>query len=139
MWPTYNEGNMTESDMNEQSNNNLPVESFEEAEQLDDEFIPDDAQPLCPKCLRPCNPLQHYCSSCDSNGAINPLTLYIPFVNIRFNYGGFCTMWRKIWYDKDTSKKCLLCYFFIFIMFAPFVLIIGLPLFLIGKNKNARL
>ena len=126
--------------MIEENQNNPPAGNFEEAEQLDDDFIPNDAQPLCPRCLRPSHPLQHYCGNCDSNAVINPLTPYMPFLNIRFNYGGFCIMWRKIWYEKDKSTICRLFYLFMIIMFAPVILIVGLPLLLIGKIiKNPEL
>ena len=130
---------MAGSDMIEENQNNPPVGNFEEAEQLDDDFIPNDAQPLCPKCLRPSHPLQHYCDNCDSNAVINPMASYLPFVRIRFNFGGFCIMWRKIWYDKDTSTICRLFYLFMIIIFAPVMLIIGLPLLLIGQIENPEL
>lgn len=131
---------MAGSNMIEENQNNPPAGNFEEAEQLDDDFIPNDAQPLCPRCLRPSHPLQHYCGNCDSNAVINPLTPYMPFLNIRFNYGGFCIMWRKIWYEKDKSTICRLFYLFMIIMFAPVILIVGLPLLLIGKIiKNPEL
>ena len=48
-------------------------------------------------------------------------------------------MWRKIWYDKDTSTICRLFYLFMIIIFAPVVLIIGLPLLLIGQIENPEL
>ena len=131
---------MAGSNMIEENQNNPPAGNFEEAEQLDDDFIPNDAQPLCPRCLRPSHLLQHYCGNCDSNAVINPLTPYMPFLNIRFNYGGFCIMWRKIWYEKDKSTICRLFYLFMIIMFAPVILIVGLPLLLIGKIiKNPEL
>ena len=130
---------MLDSNMVEQDCDDLPAKDFEQAKQLDDDFIQDDAQPLCLKCLKPSHPLQHYCDNCDSNAVINPLTPYIPFLNIRFNYGGFCTMWRKIWYDKDTLIIPSLFYLFMIIMFAPIMLIVGFPLVLIGKIKNTQL
>ncbi len=119
--------------MTEQSENNLPAGENNKAQKLDDDFIPEDAQPLCLKCLKPCHPLQHYCDSCDSNDAINPLTPYMAFVNIRFNYGIFLTIWRKIWYEKDTSTISRLFYLFMITMFVPVFLIIGLPSFLIFR------
>ena len=76
--------------------NNEPVSDDKLGEKLDDEFIPDDAQPLCRKCLNPCHPLQNYCGNCDSNEAINPLASYVPFVRIRFVYGMFGKMWRSV-------------------------------------------
>jgi hypothetical protein len=108
--------------------------------QVDDEFIPDDALPLCPKCLKPCQPLAYYCDNCGSNDAINPLTPYIPFLNIRFNYDIFCTMWRKIWYEKNTPAVGKFFYLLMFIVYAPIVLMVGLLLFLIYKipQKQVR-
>jgi len=110
-----------------------------EAEQADDDFIPDDARPLCLKCLTPCEPLQYYCHNCDCDDAINPLTPYIGFVNIRFNYGIFLTMWRKLWHDKNTFIINRLLYLFMIAMFVPVFLIIGLPLFLIFKAPHTEL
>ena len=81
----------------------MPAGDIKTTEQVDDEFIPVDALPVCMKCLKPCHPLQYYCDKCDSNDAINPLTPYIGFVNIRFNYGIFLTMWRRAFHDRDTS------------------------------------
>ena len=125
--------------MTEQSKNNLPAGENNKAQKLDDDFIPDDAQPLCLKCLKPCHPLQHYCDSCNSNDAINPLTPYMGFVNIRFNYGIFLTMWRKIWHEKDTSTISRLFYLFMINMFVPVFLIIGLPSLLIFRASRLGL
>jgi len=125
--------------MTEQGQNNLPAEDFEGAEQLDNDFIPKGALQLCPKCLKPCHPLQHYCDGCDSNDVINPLTPYMPFLNIRFNYGIFLTMWRKTWYEKDTSVIGRLFYLFMITMFVPVFPIVGLPALLIFKIPQQKL
>ncbi len=130
---------MLDSDMTEQGHNNLPAGQNKEAEKLDDDFIPDDARPLCPKCLKRCHPLQHYCDGCDSNDAINPLTPYMPFLNIRFNYGIFLTMWRKIFLDKNTPTISRLFFLFMITMFVPVFWVIGLPLFLIYKIPETKL
>lgn len=103
--------------MTEQGQNNLPAGNERKAEEFDDEFIPEGAWPICPKCLKPCHPLQFYCHNCDSNEAINPLASYMPFVRIRFNTGMFGKMGRSIWYDKDTLGICKLFYIFMIIMF----------------------
>lgn len=124
--------------MAEQGQNNLPANNESRADEFDDEFIPEGARPLCPKCLKPCHPLQHYCNNCDSNDAINPLTPYMAFLNIRFNYGIFCTMWRKLWYDKHTSVICKLFFLFLIIVFAPIMFIVALPFFLIGKGPQLQ-
>ncbi len=107
--------------------------AIKQGEQFDDEFIPADARPVCMKCLKPCHPLQYYCDKCDSNDAINPLTPYIGFVNIRFNYGIFLTMWRRIFHDRDTSTATRLFYLFMLTMFVPIILVMGVPLLLIFK------
>ncbi|MHC4488558.1 MAG: hypothetical protein ACYSW7_05180 [Planctomycetota bacterium] len=125
--------------MTEQGQENLSAGEFEEAGQVDDEFIPDDARPLCLKCLKPCHPLQHYCDSCDCNEVINPLASYIPFVRIRFAYGFFGKMWRIMWYDKETSTIFRLLCLFLIIFYAPILLIVGLPLFLNGKIPEPQL
>ena len=124
--------------MAEQNVNNLPLHKSSDAKELDDDSIPDDALPLCPKCLQPCNPLQDYCANCDSNESINPLASYVPFVRIRFVAGMYGKIWRRICYDKDTSIIRKL-FFLIFIVFgAPIILIVGLPLFLADKIKNPQ-
>ena len=127
---------MSDSNTTEQNLNDPRPQDYEKDGKVDDDFIPDDGRPVCPRCLKPCHPLQHYCNNCDSNDAINPLTPYMAFVNIRFNYGIFITMWRKTWYDKDTPIMTRLVYLFITAWFTPILLIIGLPLFLIGKAQK---
>jgi hypothetical protein len=73
--------------MDKSDNNNLIPANYEVDEQYDDELIPSDAWPVCPKCLKPCHPLQNYCPNCDSNEVLNPLASYMPFERIRFVYG----------------------------------------------------
>ena len=87
--------------MAEQEENNLSKEEFVEIE-LEDDFVPADAQPVCPKCFEPCNRLQNYCDKCDSNEVINPLACYMPFVRIRLNVGMLGRLGRRIWSDKQT-------------------------------------
>jgi len=111
----------------------MPDGNITEAEQFDDEFIPADAQPVCFKCLKPCHPLQHYCNKCDSNDAIDPFTPYMPFLNIRFNYDIFLTMWRKIFDDRDASVATRLIYLCMLAMFVPEFLVLGMPLLLVFK------
>jgi len=93
---------------------------------LADESLPDNALPICSKCLKPCHPLQYYCDNCASNDAINPLTPYIGFVNIRFNYDIFCTMWRKMLCDKSTSTVVRIFYLAMIIIL-PALLIARIP------------
>jgi len=101
--------------MSEKDNNNTQAGDFEDVGELDDDFIPADALPVCPKCLRPCHPLQNYCLNCDSNEVINPLASYMPFVRIRFIVGIFGKMGRRIRHDKKTSIKLKLLFLFLII------------------------
>jgi len=89
--------------MTKQGHNNLPAREYQQDEQVDDDFIPDDAMPLCLKCLTPCHPLQYYCDNCDSNEVVNPLASYMPFVRIRFNIGMLGRLGYRVLYDKDIS------------------------------------
>jgi len=99
----------------------------------------EDSVPICPKCLRECDPRTYYCAYCDSNEAIDPLASYMPFVDIRFVCGFYGKAWRKIWYDKEASAVLKLLCLVLIIYFAPILLIVGLPLLLIEKIKDARL
>lgn len=119
--------------------NNQQADHKKEGEGLDDEFIPDDAQPVCRKCLNPCHPLQNYCGNCDSNEAINPLASYMPFVRLRFAYGMFGKMWRSVWYDEEASIIFRLFCLCLISLFAPILLIVGLPLLLIGRIPEPKL
>ncbi len=111
---------------------------FEPAGQLDDEFIPDAALPLCAKCLKPCKPLQYYCDKCGSNDAINPLTPYIGFVNIRFNYDIYCTMWRKVWDGSEISIIRRFFYLFLIVLCAPIMAVVGVGAILIRKIPQGQ-
>lgn len=91
-------------------------------EKGDDGPAPEDSVPICPKCLRECDPRTYYCPHCDSNEAIDPLASYMPFVDIRFVCGFYGKAWRTIWYNKEASAvRKLLCLVLI-IYFAPFCL-----------------
>ncbi len=134
----YREFAIIDIGMNEINYNNLPARQCEISDTSDVDFVPEDAWPLCPNCLTPCHPLQYYCHKCGSNQAINPLTPYIGFVNIRFNYDIFLTMWRKIWSDEDVSITIRLLYLFMIAMYMPMFLVIGLPLLLVYKVYRSR-
>jgi hypothetical protein len=127
------------SDMNKDNPSEVSETQGEPTEGLQGDFDLGDSWPVCPKCFTPCHPLQNYCEHCDSNQAINPVATYVPFVNIRFNYGGFGIMWRKIWYDQETSKAVKWLYVIVIILFTPIVLVFGLPAVLTEKIKNPEL
>ena len=99
--------------------------------------VADDAVPLCPACLEPCNPLDHYCPNCGSNEAINPVASYMPFESIRFETGLIGKMWRKTWAPKtpgiDRAINILLL-----ILFYPLILLIGLPVVIWQKMKSQK-
>ena len=80
--------------------------------------------PLCPRCLTPFDPLQHYCENCGE--AVGQLTPYIPFVNVRFNYSIFDRMWKAIWFDKDTPFIKRLFYLLLIITCVP-IMLVGVP------------
>ncbi|HUV40980.1 MAG TPA: hypothetical protein VMW23_04240 [Sedimentisphaerales bacterium] len=126
--------------------NNFPQEGsrsgrrpFDKLRAGGEERLADDAVPLCGKCLKPCHPLQNYCHWCGSNQVINPLASYMPFVNIRFNYGGLLIMWRKVWYRKDTRFVSRLFYLLAVTVAAPIFLVIAFPLLVIGKLESPML
>jgi len=104
--------------MSEQDPKSRAAEDSEEAGKLGDEFIPDNALPLCPNCLEPCDPQQNYCERCGSNEVVNPLASYMPFVRIRFNIGMVAKAWRKMLYDKESSTIFRLVCLFVIILFA---------------------
>jgi len=106
---------------------------------LENEYpVANDARPVCPNCLAECNPLQEYCDKCgDPTAAINPLTPYLPFVNIRFNYGGFMRIWRNV----VTRKTPLVVKIFntlVLLVIAPIVILISLPFWLFNRLKTTH-
>lgn len=88
--------------------------------------VGEDAVLVCPNCFEPCNPLDYYCTHCGSNEAINPLTPYIAFLNIRFNTGLFGKLWRKTW-GPETTKGLRLIYICLMFLYSPIIFIIGFP------------
>ncbi len=125
--------------MIERGQDNPVSGGINETEQVDDEFIPADARPVCLKCLKPCHRLQHYCNECDSNDVINPLTPYMPFLNIRFRCGFYGKMWRKVLYDKEASIILWSLCLFLTIAYAHILIIVGLPLYFIERIENPQL
>ncbi|MHC4553015.1 MAG: hypothetical protein ACYSUT_09675 [Planctomycetota bacterium] len=100
--------------------------------------VADDAVPLCPACLEPCDPLDNYCPNCGSNEPINPLASYMPFVKIRYETGIFGKLWRKCWDSKISKPFRVLCMAMGFLFYDLFFLI-GLPFLLTKKIKNERI
>lgn len=99
--------------------------------------VAEDAIPLCPSCLEPCDPMTHYCPNCASNETINPLASYMPFVDLRFRVGMLGKLWRKTW-SQDTSWIDGAIYFLMFMLFCPLLLVFGLPVLVFEKFKSPR-
>ena len=99
--------------------------------------IAQDASPLCPQCLRPCDPLDYYCPHCGSNETINPLTPYISFVNIRYNVGICGKLWNRCWYDNETALWKKILYFFLLFFWFP-IIVVMIPYYFIEKIKSDK-
>lgn len=82
--------------------------------------------PLCLYCLRPVDPLDHYCPHCGE--AVGQLTPYIPFVNIRWMTRIWDDIWQQLW-SKDTPVIGRLLRFVMIVLFAP-ILLVGIPFML---------
>ena len=99
--------------------------------------VANDAVPLCPNCLEPCDPLINYCPNCASNEAINPLASYMPFVDLRFRVGMIGKLWRKTWApDTQTIDRCI--NMMLLILFCPFIIVLGLPVVIYEKFKAGK-
>lgn len=94
---------------------------------------PAEGTPVCLKCFTPYQPLQHYCEECGET--VGQLSPYIPFVNIRHNYGIFGTMWKRAWFDADVTKGRKVFYFLMILFLAP-IMILGLPFTLWAKYRK---
>jgi hypothetical protein len=99
--------------------------------------VDEDAVPLCPNCLEPCDPLDNYCQNCDSNEAINPLASYMPFTDLRFRVGMIGKLWRKLW-SPETAIILRVLYIFILLLFFPAVFLIMLPASICYKHLNRK-
>ncbi len=83
---------------------------------------PEKEVPLCLRCLRPVDPLAHYCPHCGE--ATGQLTPYIPYVSIPWETRIWGQMWRQLW-SRDVSIAGRLLRLFVIVWGAP-VLLIGL-------------
>lgn len=115
------------------------LEGYDETSEEGTDLNTKDAVPLCLNCLRPCNPYDYYCSNCDSNDTVNPLAAYLPFVQIRYNYGFFGKLWRKIWYGKETAEIIKFLYLAFLALYVPFFLIAGIIILFISRKEQADL
>lgn len=88
--------------------------------------------PVCLKCFATYSPLLHYCPNCGE--AVGSLTPYIPFVNIRFNYAIFGTMWKDVWVHQGTPAWRRVFYMLLILFTVP-IMLLGLPFVLIAKLR----
>ena len=99
--------------------------------------VGDDAVPLCPNCLEPCDPLANYCPHCGSNEAINPLASYMPFVDLRLRIGMIGKLMRKTW-DSATPGGRRILYGAVFFVTTPIFFLFSLPFMVIGKLRSRK-
>jgi hypothetical protein len=85
-------------------------------------IIEEESQPLCPQCLTPFEPSQHYCLKCGET--VGNYTRYIPFINIPFQVEFSAKLWKKFW----SSETIIISKIGLF----PIVLVLWGPLFLVG-------
>jgi hypothetical protein len=85
--------------------------------------LSDDAVPVCPNCLEPCDPLDNYCPHCGSNEAVNPLASYMPFVDLRFRIGMIGKLWRKTWSTKTAIGQKII-YICLFLLYMPILFLV---------------
>ena len=97
--------------------------------------VGEDAVPLCPNCLEPCDPLDNYCQNCESNETINPLASYMPFTDLRFRIGMIGKLWHNLW-SPETSIILRILYIFVLLLFSPVIFLIMLPAFIYYKLKS---
>ncbi|MCK5612380.1 hypothetical protein KAR91_61480 [Candidatus Pacearchaeota archaeon] len=94
--------------------------------------------PVCSNCFRPYDDaLEYYCPHCESNEAANPLTPYIPYVNIRFNVGVAGKMWRRFQHRQNATIARRLLDLLILLLYCP-LLILATPFVVYAKWKNHK-
>jgi len=106
-------------------------------DELISQQLADDAVPVCPNCLEPCDPLDNYCPYCDSNETINPLVSYMPFADLRFKVGMIGKLWRKT-RSSGTPIGHRILYVCILLLFFPAFFLIMFPASIAYKHLNRR-
>ena len=94
--------------------------------------------PVCLNCLRPYDDvLEYYCPHCGSNEAVNPLTPYMSFVNIRFNVGMVGKLWRRFEGRQSATIARRLLDLVIVLWYFP-LLIFATPFVVYAKWRNHK-
>jgi hypothetical protein len=96
-------------------------------------IIEEESQPLCPQCLTPFEPSQHYCLNCGET--VGNYTRYIPFINIPFQVQFSAQVWKKFW-SGDTSIIFKIGLFPILITLWGPLFLVGLPFEIWKKYKK---
>jgi hypothetical protein len=89
--------------------------------------------PLCPNCLQPVTPRSYYCPACGSTDAVNPLTTYMPWESLRFDYGGYGKLWRLMMRRRRPAWQTVMLALFL-LLTAP----IAIPLFVVSAIIYGR-
>ncbi|MFA6569014.1 MAG: hypothetical protein WCS96_12450 [Victivallales bacterium] len=113
----------------------LPVMPDPWDKEIDRQELNDSSTPICLNCTKPVeNPNRHYCPHCGN--VTGEYTRYIPFVNIQFNYSIFGSLWKKL-NDSKIIFPVRIIYFFLIMVLAPIMLIVGIPvrIFYMIKSK----
>jgi len=100
-----------------------------EAEQVESQEPP---TPVCLHCLRPVDPLSHFCPHCGE--ATGRFTTYLPFESIPWQTRIWGRTWRQLW-SRNVSFPGRLLRLFMIVWAAP-ALLIGL---LFRRRRNAKL
>ena len=95
------------------------------------------AVPVFHNCLVPCYPLYYYCPHCGSNEPLTPLASYMPVVDLRFRIGMIGKLGCKTW-DKKTPFLDRAVYIGLFLLFIPFLLLVGIPVVIFEKLKGKK-
>ena len=91
--------------------------------------------PVCTKCLASiAGEDQHYCPNCGN--ATGGFTRYVPFVNIRFNYSLFATLWGRL-KDPGASVASKVVSGTVILLTTPLMLLFGLPFLVYGSRAAA--
>ena len=112
----------------------VPPDPWDEI--IDKRELEDSSVPICLNCSKPVENInQHYCPHCGN--VTGEYTRYIPFVNIQFNYSIFGVLWGKL-NDRKVVLPVRVIYFLLVMVFAPVMLIVGIPvgLYHIVKGKS---
>lgn len=106
-----------------------------DAENAEAGAAPEEGVPCCTGCARPYVRGQYYCTHCGTG--VGNITPYVPYVNIRFNYGPFAGIWQGLKGDGEIGYGRWIVYVVIVLLVWPIVLI-ALPFMLAEWLRAGR-